>query len=159
MNNAKFTTPIDQRYFEDYVQGETHEWGSIVVDEAAIIAFAKQFDPQPFHLDPGAAKRTIYGGLIASGWHTVCLTMRVCVEHYLSRVASLGSPGVDEIRWLKPVYAGDSLSFRVTIVEAKRSNSKPDRGVVHSYIEALNQSGEIVMTMKGMNLIRCRNST
>ncbi|MBM4327228.1 MAG: MaoC family dehydratase [Deltaproteobacteria bacterium] len=153
-----FKTSVEDRYFEDYLAGEVHECGPIVVEEAEVIAFAKRFDPQPFHTDPEAAKESIYGGLIASGWHTACLMMRLVVDHYLSRVASLGSPGVDELRWLKPVYPGDELSARVTILEATRSRSKPDRGIIRSYIEVLNQRGEAVMTMKGVNFLLCRDA-
>jgi acyl dehydratase len=156
MEKAAFTVPVEARYFEDYVAGEVHEFGGTTVREEEIIAFARRFDPQPFHTDPDAAGRSIYGGLIASGWHTACLMMRLLVDRYISRVASLGSPGVDELRWLKPVRPGDMLSVRVTILEAHRSHSKPDRGMVHSYIEVLNQDREVVMSLKAMNLLLCR---
>lgn len=151
-----FTTPIDDRYFEDYIPGSVHEFGSIEVEESEVITFARRFDPQPFHIDPEAAAQTMFGGLIASGWHTGGLTMRLCVDHYLSKVASLGSPGIDELRWLKPVRPGDTLSVRVTIVEAKRSRSKPDRGIITSSIETVNQKGEVVMTLKAANFMLCR---
>jgi acyl dehydratase len=151
-----FTTPVEDRFFEDYVPGSTHEFGSIVVEEDDMITFARRFDPQPFHTDPEAAKQSIFGGLIASGWHTASLMMRLFVDHYLSHVASLSSPGVDELRWLKPVRPGDILCLSITVSETKRSRSKPDRGIVHSYIEVLNQSREIVMTMKAMNLLGCK---
>ena len=153
-----FTTSVEDRYFEDYVPGSVHEFGSIAVEEAEMINFARRFDPQPFHIDPEAAKQSIFGGLIASGWHTASLMMRLFVDHYLSHVASLGSPGVDELRWLRPVFPGDKLSMRVTILEACLSRSKPDRGIVRSYIEVLNQSSEVVMTMKAVNLLRCRDA-
>jgi len=151
-----FTTPITDRYFEDYVPGDVHEFGSIIAEEDEMIAFARRFDPQPFHTDPVAARESIFGGLIASGWYTAGLMVRLYVDHYLSHVASLSSPGVDELRWLKPVRPGDALSIRITITETKRSRSKPDRGIVHSHIEALNQKGEIVISMKGVNLLSCR---
>ena len=151
-----FATPINDRYFEDYVRGDIHEFGSIVAEEKEMIAFAQRFDPQLFHTDPLAAKRSIFGGLIASGWYTAGLMMRLYVDHYLSHVASLSSPGVDELRWLKPVRPGDAISIRITISETRRSNSKPDRGIVHSYIEVLNQKGEVVMSVKGVNLLGCR---
>lgn len=157
MRVTEFATPIDQRYFEDYVQGSVHEFGSIAVEEAEMISFASRFDPQPFHTDPEAGKRSIYGGLIASGWHSAGLMMRLFVDHYLSHVASLGSPGVDELKWLKPVRPGDTLALRITVSETKRSRSKPDRGIVYSYVEALNQKEEIVMTMKALNFIACRD--
>lgn len=151
-----FATPVENRYLEDYVEGEVHEFGSIEVHEAEVIAFGQRFDPQPMHADPEAAKQSIFGGLIASGWHSASLMMRIFVDHYLSRVASLASPGVDELRWLKPVRPGDTLSLRITVLEAKRSRSKPDRGILRSYVEALNQRGETVMTMNALNLLRCR---
>ncbi|MGO9119564.1 MAG: MaoC family dehydratase [Desulfomonilaceae bacterium] len=151
-----FATPVEDRYFEDYVPGDVHEFGAIVAEEAEMIAFARRFDPQPFHTDPVAAKQSVFGGLIASGWYTAGLMMRLYVDHYLSHVASLSSPGVDELRWLKPVRPGDALSIRITISDAKRSRSKPDRGIVHSYLEVLNQDGEIVMSMKGVNLLAFR---
>lgn len=153
-----FTVPVEDRYFEDYVAGSVHEFGSITVEEEEIIAFARRFDPQVFHTDPGAAKDTMYRGLIASGWHTAGLMMRVLVDHYLSHVASLGSPGVDELRWIQPVRPGDELSVRVTILETRRSRSKPDRGIVRSFVEVINQNREVVMSMKAANFILCRET-
>ena len=105
-----FTTPVEDRYFEDYVPGEVHEFGSIGVKEAEMIDFARRFDPQPFHTDPEKAKKSMFGALIASGWFTASLAMRLKVDHFISHVASLGSPGVDELRWLKPVRPGDTIS-------------------------------------------------
>jgi acyl dehydratase len=156
MNPSNFTVPSKDRYFEDYVPGAVLEYGTIPLSEAEIIAFATQFDPQYFHIDPAAAKNGPYGGLIASGWHTAALMMRMIVDYYLPTLASLGSPGIDELRWTKPVRPGDSLSLRISILEAKRSTSKPDRGMVRALIEVLNQNYECVMTMKGMNLMHCR---
>jgi len=117
------------RYFDDYLPGATYDCGSVSVDQAEIISFAKTFDPQPFHVDRGAAASGPYGGLIASGWHTAALMMRQLVEHYVSAEASLGSPGLDEIRWPYPVRPGDTLRVRATVIEARRSLSKPDRGI------------------------------
>lgn len=148
-----FAHAIDDRYFEDYVEGSVHCFGAIAVEARDIVAFARQFDPQPFHADPEAAKRTPFGGLIASGWHTAALMMRLFAEHYLTQVASLASPGVDELRWLKPVRPGDRLSIRVTVLKAVPSKSKPDRGVVTSFVEVFNQNDEAVMTLKAVNLI------
>ena len=156
MNNSTFTVPVEERYFEDYVAGSVHEFGSIAVEQDEVISFAQRFDPQVFHTDPELAKSTIFGGLIASGWHTAGLMMRLFADHYLSKVASLGSPGVDELRWKIPVRPGDELSIRVTVRETKRSRSKPDRGIVHSFIEVTNQKREVVMTMKAMTLVLCR---
>jgi acyl dehydratase len=158
MGKATFTSPIEDRYFEDYVTGAVHECGSIAVEEAEILAFGRRFDPQPFHTDPDAASESVFGGLIASGWHTAGLMMRLFVDHYLSRIASLSSPGVDELRWLKPVRPGDELSLRVTVLETSRSRSKPDRGIVRSNIEVRNQQNEVVMTMRAMNLLLCRQT-
>jgi acyl dehydratase len=151
-----FSAPIDDRYLEDYEVGSTHEFGHINVTKAEIIAFGERYDPQPFHIDPEAGEKSVFGGLIASGWLTASLMMRLFVDHYLSHNASLASPGVDVLRWLKPVRPGDVISVRITVTETRRSRSKPDRGVLHSYIEALNQQNEVVMTMKALNLVACR---
>lgn len=143
-------------YFEDILPGTVGEFGAIEVSESDIIEFARKFDPQYFHLDPEAAKKSLFGGLAASGWHTASLMMRLLVDHVLSPETSLGSPGVDELRWLKPVRPLDVLSIRITTLETTRSKSKPDRGVVRSAVEVLNQTGEVVMTVKTMVLYRCR---
>jgi acyl dehydratase len=153
---AASSIPVDDRYFEDFVVGTVAEFGPIAVAEAEIIAFARQYDPQPIHTDPAVAAAGPFGGLIASGWHTASLVMRVLVEQYLARRASLASPGVDELRWLQPVRPGDVLRVRATVLEARRSRSKPDRGLVRTKIEALNQNGLVVMSMTAMNLFRCR---
>ena len=153
-----FSHPITDRYFEDYVEGDVHQFGLITVEPDEVIAFATRFDPQTMHTDPEAARHTPFGGLIASGWHTAGLMMRLYVEHYLTHVASLASPGLDELRWLKPVRAGDTLSVRVTVLKTAPSKSKPDRGAVTSFVEVINQAGEIVMTMKPVNIIGKRPS-
>ncbi|MGA2936526.1 MAG: MaoC family dehydratase [Syntrophobacteraceae bacterium] len=158
MNHSTFTTPIEDRFFEDYVAGSVHEFGSIVVEEAEILEFARRFDPQVFHTDPEAAKRTIFGGLIASGWHTSGMMMRLFVDHYLSWAASLGSPGIDELRWTRPVRPGDELSIRVTVLEANRSRSKPDRGVIRSFVEVFNQNHEVVLTVNAVNFMLYRET-
>jgi acyl dehydratase len=152
-----FSHAIDDRYFEDYVEGDVHTFGSIAVEADEIIVFAKRFDPQGFHADPEAAKKTPFGGLIASGWHTAGLMMRLYVEHYLTNVASLASPGIDELRWFKPVRPGDRLSVRVTVLKATPSRSKPDRGAVISFVEVFNQADEPVMTLKCVNIIARRS--
>jgi acyl dehydratase len=144
-----------ERYFEDYHVGMVDEFGTIAVTEAEIVSFATRYDPQTIHVDPKAALQGPFGGLIASGWHTAALVMRLFVEHYLSHVAALASPGIDELRWLRPVRPGDTLQMRVTVLEARRSQSKPDRGLVRTLVEVLNQNGEVVMSEKPMNLIRC----
>lgn len=154
---TNFAVPVNRRYFEDYVSGTTFEYGQISVSADEIIEFARRFDPQPIHVDPEAAARGPFGGLIASGWHTAGVMMRLLADHFISHVASMASPGVDEIRWLKPVRPGDTLSIRVTVLETRRSTSKPDRGVVRSLVEVLNQNREIVMTLKPMSIVRCRS--
>ena len=159
MSGSSFAVPVENRYFEDYVAGSVHEFGSIAVEEGEVIAFGKRFVPLPYHTDPELAKRSIYGGLIASGWHTAGLMMRLCTDHYLSKVASLGSPGVDELRWDKPVRPGDELSIRVTVLETRLSQSKPDRGIVRSFVEVLNQNREVVMSLKTVNFVRSRRGT
>ncbi len=148
-----FSTPINDRYFEDYVEGDVYRFGSIAVEADEVIAFARRFDPQTLHTDPEGARLTPFAGLIASGWHTAGMTMRLYVEHYLTHVASLASPGLDELRWLKPVRPGDSLSVRVTVLKATPSKSKPDRGAVTSLVEVFNQADEAVMTFKCVNII------
>jgi acyl dehydratase len=144
------------RYFDDYATGTTYECGSVSIDQASIIAFAKEFDPQPFHVDPAAAVTGPYGGLIASGWHTAVLVMRLLVENYLSAESSLGSAGLDELRWPHPVRPGDTLRVRATVVETRRSLSKPDRGIVKTMIEAVNQDDRTVMRATAINFMLVR---
>lgn len=139
-------------YFEDFVVGSTTTVGTRSVTEEEIIAFARQFDPQPFHVDKDAAAHSIFGGIIASGWHTCGLIMRVMVDGFLKDSTSLGSPGLDEIRWIKPVRGGDTLTITTTVLDAKASTSRPDRGVVWTEWRATNQHGELVTTVKGMGM-------
>ncbi|TAM56606.1 MaoC family dehydratase [bacterium] len=154
---GEFSTPIESRYFEDYEPGSVFECGPVEITQAEIVAFAKQYDPQYIHTDPAAAAAGPFGGLIASGWQTAALVMRLFVDYYLSHVASIASPGIDELRWIKPVRPGDLLRARLTVLEANRSKSKPDRGMVRTFIEVLNQDGDVVMSLKPMNLLRCRD--
>jgi acyl dehydratase len=156
MTNSGFTTSVDNRYFEDYVTGTVHEFGPIAVELDEVVSFGKRFVPLSYHTDPELAKRSLYGGLIASGWHTAALMMRVYTDNYLSKVANLGSPGVDELRWDKPVYPGDELSIRVTVAETRLSQSKPDRGILRSFVEVLNQDRQVVMSLRMVNFVRSR---
>lgn len=156
--NSSATEHPGVLYLEDHVTGSVYEFGSIVVNEREIIDFASHYDPQVFHVDPEAARRTSFGGLVASGWHTAALAMRMLVDHRLSHVANLGSPGLDELRFLKPVRPGDELRVRLTILEARPSESKTDRGVVKSLVEVLNQSGEVVTSWKGINIVLRKNA-
>ena len=145
------------RYFEDYTPGSVAEYGEIVIEETGIIQFASRHDPQYIHIDRDAAERGPFGGLIASGWHTASVMMRLLVDRFLPKTASLGSPGIDELRWLRPVRPGDVLRVRVTVLDATRSRSKPDRGMVRTLVEVLNQNEEVVMSLKPMNMIACRS--
>jgi acyl dehydratase len=146
------------RYFEDYPVGAMFGGGPIAVSEAEIIDFAGRYDPQPMHVDKAWAQNGPFGGLIASGWHTGALMMQLLTAHFVPRGGNLASPGLDELRWLKPVRPGDRLSLRATVTEARRSRSKPDQGVVRSFVEVLNQHGEVVMSLKPIGLMRLRPS-
>ncbi|WP_439684946.1 Acyl-CoA dehydratase PaaZ [Cupriavidus oxalaticus] len=139
-------------YFEDFEVGSRRELGSYLVTEEELLAFARQYDPQPFHIDKEAAASSIYGGLISSGWMTCSIMMRLLVLSTTGKSASMGSPGVDEIRWIKPVYAGDTLTVVLNVLDTRPSQSKPDRGIVHTQWEATNQRGELVCTVKGMGM-------
>ena len=156
MSISSFDRPREDRYFDDYQLGAVHEFGHVVVSEAELLEFARRYDPQPFHIDRAAAARSPFGGLIASGWHTTALMMRMLVDHYVSTVASLASPGVDELRWLAPVRPGDALRTRATVIDARRSRSQPDRGVLTSFIEIINQDAIVVMTLKAVNFLLTR---
>jgi acyl dehydratase len=153
---STFAIPSAERYFEDYPAGHVYEFGSVVMTQEEILDFARKYDPQYFHTDPEGAVQSRFGGLIASGWHTIGVTMRLLVEHYLSHTAAMASPGIDELRWLVPVRPGDTLRARVTKVEAKPSRTKTDRGMVIAKIEALNQRDEVVMSMIGLCIVARR---
>jgi len=156
MTSSAFAQPPEDRYFEDYVAGSVHEFGRIRVDEEEVLEFGRRYVPLSYHVDKEAAKSSIYGGVIASGWHTAALMMRLYTDNYLSKVANLGSPGGDELRWDKPVFPGDELSVRATVMEARRSESRPDRGIVRTFIEVLNQKREVVMSLKMVNFVKRR---
>jgi acyl dehydratase len=144
-------------HFEDFTVGESHEMGRRVVDRDEVIAFARAYDPQPFHVDEEAARRSMYGGLIASGWHTCAMVMRMMCDDYLLDAASLGSPGVDNVRWLKPVRPGDTIRGVRTILETRPSQSRPGMGIVKSRWEVFNQNDELVMTMEGYGMFERRH--
>ncbi len=144
------------RYFEDLQVGESATLGSYTITREEIVAFARQYDPQPFHLDEVQARASIYGGLIASGWHTASLMMRLIVDGWVTGTAGMGSPGIDELRWLLPVRPGDTLTASITVLELKPSTSRPDRGMVRSLCELRNQRGEVVLRAIGLNLIARR---
>lgn len=146
-----------RRYFEDYPIGVEQEVGSVSISEADMIDFASKYDPQDFHIDPEKAAASPFGGLIASGWHTAAAVMRLLVDRYLDSASSLGSPGVDELRWLAPVRPEDVLTVHARIIDARRSKSRPERGLIHTKAEVFNQDGVLVMSMKAVNLIACRD--
>jgi acyl dehydratase len=147
---------VADRYLEDYLPGTTSEHGPILVDRNEVLEFAGRYDPQAFHVDPEAAGAGPFKGLIASGWHTCALMMRVLVDEYLSPASSLGSPGIDELRWLLPVRPGDRLTLRATVQEARVSRSDPARGILTTNVELLNQAGDLVLRMTAVNLVRTR---
>ncbi len=140
------------KYWEDFQPGDRIEMGRHTFGAEEITAFARQFDPQPFHVDPEAARKSFFGGLIASGWHTCAVGMRLTVDSHVNQSASLGSPGLDNIRWLKPVRAGDTISYSRVVLESRASESRPGVGLVKSRWEAVNQAGETVMTMEGWGM-------
>lgn len=143
-------------YWEDFPVGLQKPFGPMPVTREAVIEFASRFDPQPFHLDDAAAEASLFGRLAASGWHTAALTMRMLCDAYLLESASLGSPGLDELKWLKPVHPGDTLSGTLTVLEARPSASRPGIGLVLGRWDVVNQLGDPVLRMTGWNLYRCR---
>lgn len=147
--------PAAERRFEDYPVGAVIDIGSFTLSEQEILDFARRYDPQAMHTDPNWAEHGPFGGLIASGWHTISALMALVVRNYLPE-GGLVSPGIDEVRWLLPVRPAETLRARGTITAARRSRSRPDRGLVHSFVEVLNEAGEPVLTMRPMNFIRCR---
>ena len=144
-------------YWEDFPVGKVTEFGGITLTQEEIMRFARDFDPQPFHIDEEAARHSMFGGIIASGWHTCGLAMRMMCDAYLLESASLGSPGVENIRWLKPVRPGDTLHVRCVVLEARPMESKPHIGLVRNRWEVLNQHNEEVMQMEGYGMFRRRS--
>jgi acyl dehydratase len=144
------------RYWDDYEIGQKFDLGSTSFTADEIVEFARKYDPQSFHVDAAAAARSMFGGLIASGWHVVSKLMRLFVDNYVDQRTTLGSPGVDEIRWLKPVRPGDTLTAWVECAAKVPSKSRPTMGVVHEHWRATNQKGELVMTATGINMVRRR---
>jgi acyl dehydratase len=134
-------------YLEDLAVGERYAGGTATIELKEITAFAEEFDPQPFHLDQEAAKASIFGRLVASGWHTMAVTMRLLVEGELRSLWGLVGLGADELRWPKPVYPGDTLSVEWEVLEVRPSASKPDRGTVRLRVTTMNQRGETVLTL------------
>ena len=143
-------------YWEDFREGQVLEFGGVEVKRDDIVRFASEFDPQPFHMDDAAGRGTMFGGLIASGWHTAAMSMRMMCDGYLLRASSLGSPGIESLKWLQPVRPGDTLRVRLTVLEARPLKSKPGVGLVKMRHEVLNQRGEVVMEMQGYGMFGMR---
>ncbi len=149
-------TPLQQRWFEDYSVGESFVLGNQLVTEQETVEFALRYDPQPFHVDAQAAAASHFGGIVASGWMTASVLMRLMCDHFIAFESAMGSPGVDQLRWLEPVRPGDYLRARVTVLELKPSRSKPDRGAMLLREEALNQHDRVVMSLQGWALVKRR---
>jgi acyl dehydratase len=144
-------------YWEDLAAGSVRDLGTVTLTAQEIKSFARQFDPQPFHLDEAAAQHSIYGQLVASGWHTCALAMKLSVENFLHESSSMGSPGLENLRWLKPVYPGDTLRLQKTILESRALRTRPEIGMVRSLWEMFNQHGEKVLQMDGYGMFRRRH--
>ena len=145
-------------YWEDFAAGTVREFGGHTVTHDEIVEFATRYDPQPFHLDDAAGRASLFGGLCASGWHTCALTMRMMCDAYLNQTASLGSPGIENLRWTRPVFPGDTLRVRMTVLQARPMASKPDVGLALSRWEVFNQRDEPVLTMEGWGMMRRRDA-
>jgi acyl dehydratase len=150
-------SPHIKIWWEDLEIGQIRDLGSLSPTAEEIVAFARQFDPQPFHLDPEAAKASVFGGLCASGWHTCSLAMRLMVTNFLHESSSLGSPGLENIKWLKPVFPGDTLRLQHTITEKRVMGKRPDVGLVRTIWEMFNQHGDKVLHMEGYRKSRLRS--
>jgi acyl dehydratase len=145
-------------YWEDFAVGQVRDLGTISPTREEIITFASQFDPQPFHLDDEAAKASVFGGLCASGWHTCSMAMRLMVTNFLQESSSLGSPGLENIQWRKPVFPGDVLRLQSTVLEVKPMSKRADVGMTRNHWEMFNQHGEKVLNMEGWGMFRRRTS-
>jgi len=145
-------------FLEDIVIGTVLEFGEKTMTREEIINFAKKYDPQPFHIDEAAAKDSIYGDIIASGWHTGSVTMRMMVDHMVNERAALGSPGFNNLKFRRPVRPGDTLRVRSTVKDVKRSKSRPNMGTIFGLVEVLNQTDEVVMSFESLGMIKARTT-
>lgn len=146
------------QYYEDLVVGSVSKYGSYAVTREEVIAFASKFDPQAFHLDDEAAAATHFGRLSASGWHTGSMAMAMTVAHLkANQQAGLGSPGIDELRWVKPVYPGDTLRCEHTLHEKRRSKTRPEMGLLKAETKVFNQHDELVMSFKALGMVATRD--
>ena len=156
LSERDLDAPIDDRWFADYVVGSSYEYGWLALEPDEIVEFATRYDPQRIHTDPAWAATGPFGGLIASGWQTAGLMMRLYCDHYISAVASLASPGVDELRWPAPLRPGERVRLRVAVVESRVSRSKPDRGIVRTDIALITEDDRTVLTGLAMNMVALR---
>lgn len=156
MNLSPSPLPPRERWFEDFVLGERFEFGDRLVTQEEIVEFARRYDPQPFHVDPAAARDSSFGTLVASGWMTGAIGMALMVEHFIAPLSAMGSPGVERLQWRRPVKCGDRLRMRVTVLDTRRSRSKPDRGVLRLRQELVDRAGQTVMFQESLALMRCR---
>jgi len=147
----------EEQYYEDFAVGDVFRVGPVIIEEPEIVAFARRFDPQPFHTDPIAASETIFGGLIASGWHTISATFSALIDAGFLRGGGMGSPGIDELRWLKPVRPGDRLDVALTVTAARPSSTRNDRGYVDFDFAATNQAGATVLTYHVVEVVKRRS--
>ena len=145
-----------QWYWEDMQVGQVRELGHATLTREEIINFANQFDPQPFHLDEEAARQSVFGGLCASGWHTCSLAMRLMVTNFLCHTSSMGSPGLENIRWLKPVFPGDTLRLQSSVLETRPMGKRPDTGMTRNLWEMFNQHNDKVLHMEGWGMFKRR---
>jgi len=150
-------TRTPRLFWEDFPVGQVREFGAYPVTREAVLAFAREFDPQPFHLDDAAAEASLFGRLAASGWHTCAMAMRMMCDAYLLDAASLGSPGLETLRWTRPVYPGDTLHVRLEVLESRPLASRPGVGMIRSRWDVMNQADEIVLTMEGFGMFRRRD--
>ncbi len=157
MTNSDAAAPAEREHWEDFPVGSVREFGAMPVTREAVLEFASRYDPQPFHLDDAAAAASLFGKLSASGWHTCAMAMRMMCDGYLLRSTSLGSPGIDHVKWHQPVYPGDTLSVRFTVLETRPMASRPDVGLVRSRNEVLNQHGAVVQSMEAWGMFRRRH--
>jgi acyl dehydratase len=151
-------SPHRTLHFEDFTVGESRDFGRYEVTAEEIKSFAREFDPQPFHVDERAGKDSLLGGLCASGWHTCAMLMRMMVEGYLGRAASMGSPGLNEVKWLKPVFPDETLTARFTVMAKRQSAKTPEMGIITMRWEVFSTSGEKKMEVTGVNLVSVRAS-
>lgn len=159
MTTEAHGVPLKSRWLEDYRVGEVFEFGDHRVTQDEVIGFAQRYDAQPFHTDPEAARQSSFGTLVASGWMTGAIGMALMVAHFIPPAAAMGSPGIEQLQWLLPVKPGDRLRMRATVLQVRRSASKPDRGLLHLQQELLNQAGQTVMRHVGVAMMRCRSAT